>query len=350
MSKENQKSRIKDLSKDQQHSFTIHNLPETEGFEGRLTKPKTKQEWFNFLVENKAYPYFSSKGKIYFIQIEKQEWKRDQFLETIQESIKVLGIKTKKDCQLLRQKIREELEKRHEYKPPIRKWSKYERPREKLIKYGADKLSNAELLAILLRTGLVKKNVIELAQEILQKYGDSFRKLDTTSMEELEQIKGLGIAKIAQVKAALEISKRLSREKFSAPQKKIKTAQEIVEFCFPYMKDLKKEVFRVLLLDGGNRLLKEVDISVGSLTGAIVHPREVFNPALKYAIKEQAASIILVHNHPSGNPKPSERDIKITNRLIRASKIIGIKILDHVIIGDNKDNWTSFAEQGLIKE
>lgn len=331
-------------------SFTIHDLPKEEEIEGHLTKPKTKQEWFNFLVENKAYPCFSLKGKVYFIRIEKQGWKKNQFLEIIQEVAKALNLKTKEDCQLLRQKIRKELEKRCEYKPPIRKWSKYERPREKLVKYGADKLSNAELLAILLRIGLVKKNVIELAQEILKKYGDSFRKLDTISIEELKQIKGISIAKIAQVKAALEISKRLSREKFSAPQKKFKTAQETVEFCFPYMKDLKKEIFKVLLLDGGNRLLKEVDISVGSLTGATVHPREVFNPALKYAVIEQAVSIILVHNHPSGNPKPSERDIKITNRLIRASEIIGIKILDHVIIGDNKNNWTSFAEQGLIKE
>lgn len=347
---EQNKYKIKDLPEDKQHSFTIHDLSKSEELVGCLTKPKTKQEWFNFLVENKAYPCFSPKGKVYFIQVEKQGWRENRFLEIIKRATKALNLETKEDCQLLRRKIREELEKRHEYRLAVKKWSKYERPRERLIKYGVDKLSNAELLAILLRTGLVKKNVIELSQEILQKYGDSFRKLDTASTEELEQIKGLGIAKIAQVKAALEISKRLSREKFSAPQKKFKTAQDIVEFCFPYMKDLKKEVFKVLLLDGGNRLLKEVDISVGSLTGTIIHPREVFNPVLKYAIKEQAASIILVHNHPSGNPKPSERDIKITNRLIRASEIIGIKILDHVIIGDNKDNWTSFVEQGLIKE
>ena len=340
MPKENPKNRIKDLPKIER--------PRENRIE--ILIPKTKKQWLNFLVENKAYPCMSPKGKIYFIQIEKQERKREQFLEIIQEAVRVLGIKTKKDCQLLRQKIREELEKRHEYKPAVKKWSKYERPREKLIKYGADKLSNADLLAILLRIGLVKKNVIELAQEILQKYGDSFRKLDTASTEELEQIKGLSVAKVAQIKAALEVSKRLSREKFSSPQKKFKTAQEIVEFCFPYMKDLKKEIFKVLLLDGGNRLLKEVDISIGSLTGTVVHPREIFNPAFKYAIKEQAASIILVHNHPSGNPKPSEKDIKITNRLIQASEIIGVKILDHVIIGDDKDNWTSFAEQGLIEE
>jgi len=324
-------------------SFTIHDLPKSEELRGRITKPKTKQEWFNFLVENKAYPYFSSKGKVYFVRIERQEWKERQFLEIIQKAAKVLNLKTKEDCQLLRQKIKKELEKRHEYKPAIKKWSKYERPRERLIKYGVDKLSDIELLAILLRMGTIKKSAIDLAREIFGKYKNSFRKLDSVSIAELNQIKGVNTAKIAQIKAALEIGKRFLREK-AENKKKVKTSQEIVDYYKPYLRDLKKEVFKVILLDGRNRIIKDVHLSEGSLNSSIIDPKQV----IKEAIQESASALIFIHNHPSGESEPTKEDIKITNHLIQICNLMGLKILDHIIIGDN--NYTSFLDKGLIKE
>jgi len=227
------------------------------------------------------------------------------------------------------------------YPKAIVNWPEDERPREKLIKFGADKLSDTELLAILLRVGSSGKSAVDMARELINQFR-TFRNIDSKSFAELKR-KGLGIAKIAQIKAAIEIGKRFLKEK-SLSKIKIKTSKDIVDYFIPYMRDMKKEIFKAVLLDGKNKIIKDATLSEGTLTKSIVHPREV----IKEAIAESASALVLIHNHPSGEPQPSQDDIEITNRIISACELVGIRVLDHVIIGDN--NYFSFFNEGLIKE
>lgn len=231
--------------------------------------------------------------------------------------------------------------KKLKYPKSIVNWPEDERPREKLLKFGADKLSDTELLAILLRVGSSGKSAVDMARELINQFG-SFRNIDTKSFAELKR-KGLGIAKISQIKAAIEIGKRFLKEK-SLSKVKIKTSKDIVDYFIPYMRDLKKEILKVVLLDGKNKIIKDVTLTEGTLTKSIVHPREV----IKEAITESAAALVLIHNHPSGEPQPSQDDIEITNRIISVCELVGIRILDHIIIGDN--NYFSFFNEGLIRE
>jgi len=227
------------------------------------------------------------------------------------------------------------------YPKAIVNWPEDERPREKLLKFGADKLSDTELLAILLRVGSSGKSAVDMARELINEFG-TFRNIDSKSYTELKR-KGLGVAKIAQIKAAIEIGKRFLKEK-SLTKIKITTSKDLVDYFTPYMRDMKKEIFKAVLLDGKNKIIKDVTISEGTLTKSIVHPREI----IKEAVTESAAALVLIHNHPSGEPHPSQDDIDITNRIISACELVGIRILDHVIIGDN--NYFSFFNEGLIKE
>lgn len=224
----------------------------------------------------------------------------------------------------------------------IKHWPKDERPRERLIKYGGDKLSDAHLLGILIGSGdyQTRKNAVDLSREILNVFGD-LNQLDGVSVNELCGIKGVGVAKAAQIKAALELGKRMASQ-VSSDKPKMQCSRDFVQFYSPFLKNLKKEVVKVALLNPKLRLIKDITISEGSLNASIVHPREVMIPA----IKESAASITLVHNHPSGDPTPSRADIEITHRLCKTGEIIGIKLLDHIIIGDGA--FYSFADEGLI--
>ncbi|MEO0050181.1 MAG: DNA repair protein RadC, partial [candidate division WOR-3 bacterium] len=197
------------------------------------------------------------------------------------------------------------------YPRAISNWPEDERPRERLLKLGADKLSDTELLAILLRVGSSGKSAVDMARELINEFG-TFRNIDSKSFAELKR-KGLGIAKIAQIKAAIEIGKRFLKEK-SWAKIKVKTSKDIVDYFIPYLRDMKKEIFKAVLLDGKNKIIKDVTISEGTLTKSIVHPREV----IKEAIAESSAAIVLIHNHPSGEPQPSPDDIEITNRIISA--------------------------------
>lgn len=227
------------------------------------------------------------------------------------------------------------------YPKAIVNWPEDERPRERLLKFGADKLSDTELLAILLRVGSSGKSAVDMARELVNQFG-TFRNIESKSFAELKR-KGLGIAKIAQIKAAIEIGKRFLKEK-SLSKIRIKTSKDMVDYFIPYLRDIKKEVFKAVLLDGKNKFIKDVTISEGTLTKSIVHPREI----IKEAVTEGAAALVLIHNHPSGEPQPSQDDIEITNRIISACELVGIKILDHVIIGDNC--YFSFFNEGLIME
>ena len=224
----------------------------------------------------------------------------------------------------------------------VKDWPDEERPRERLIKYGVEYLTDAELLGIILVKGHQGKNSVELAKELLSET-KGLRKLDSLSFSEMSSIKGIGLAKYAQIKAALEIGKRLLREN-SLPKKKIHSASDLFNYYGPSMRDLKKEFFKIVLLDVKNKIIRDIDVSVGSLTESIVHPREV----LRDIIKESAASVIFLHNHPSGESNPSRNDLEITERLVEACKLIGVRVLDHIIIGDG--NFTSFAQEGLLNK
>ena len=215
-----------------------------------------------------------------------------------------------------------------------------ERPRERLTRYGASVLSNAELLAILLRTGTKEESAISLAHRILvQEQG--LRYLADSNVEQLSAINGIGKAKAAQIKAAIELGKRLAAFEPGA-DKPLKCPQDVAALLMEEMRYLKKEHMKLVLLNVKCNLISVEEISVGSLNASIVHPREVFNPA----IRKSSASIIMVHNHPSGDPSPSSEDVSITARIAEAGKLIGIELVDHIIIGDGK--YISMKEKGLF--
>jgi DNA repair protein RadC len=225
----------------------------------------------------------------------------------------------------------------HEYK--LLDLPESERPRERLIKHGAENLGGAELLAILLRTGTKNSNALNLANTLLRKY--NLKQLSQASLAELMSIQGIKEAKACQLLACFEIAKRLTS--FSETLKpKIKTSSDAYAIVSPKLRNLKKECFVALYLNTKNHLLKEETVSLGSLNANIIHPREVF----KSAILESAAAVILAHNHPSGDAAPSSDDIELTKRLLEAGEIIGIKVLDHVIIGDGQ--FISLKERGLM--
>lgn len=216
-----------------------------------------------------------------------------------------------------------------------------ERPREKLISYGVETLSNAELLALIIKIGNRENTAVEVAQKILNIDNRGIGYLADVTLEELTQVKGIGESKAAQILACIEIGKRLNR---IGPHDKIKVSSPIVlvNLLMDEMRFLNKEHFNIAILDTKNQILAIENISIGTLNASIVHPRDVF----KVAIKRNANSIILIHNHPSGDPSPSNEDINITNRLIDVGNLIGIKVLDHIIIGDNK--YISFKEKNLV--
>ncbi|MCT4584978.1 MAG: DNA repair protein RadC [Peptostreptococcaceae bacterium] len=216
-----------------------------------------------------------------------------------------------------------------------------ERPREKIIKYGVSYLSNAELLAILLRTGNKNMSALQLADYIINSDKEGIYRFFNITFEELTEFNGIGMAKACEILSCIELGKRIFKGNIEN-KVKIKSPKDIFDYYSIDMSFLKKEVFKILLLNTKNEVVKDVDISVGSLNSSIVHPREVFLEA----IKRSANCIMLVHNHPSGNVNPSEEDKRITNRLIEAGNIIGIRILDHIIIGNNK--YYSFKENFLI--
>jgi DNA repair protein RadC len=224
----------------------------------------------------------------------------------------------------------------------IKEWPEGERPRERLLKYGARTLSDAQLMAILLRTGGGGKSAVDLAIEILHSFG-SLKKIEHASPREFASLKGMGDVKVAQLKAAFELGRRLLDE----PHEKGPTCSsgyDVYTYYRQRLRNLKKEVFRCAMLDAKNRIFQDSRISEGTLTNSLIHPREAFRDA----IKESAVSVIFVHNHPSGDPGPSREDIMITERLVDAGEIVGIKVLDHVIIGD--DTYTSMMEKGYIKK
>jgi DNA repair protein RadC len=235
-----------------------------------------------------------------------------------------------------------ESKRRKKYPQAIANWPVEDRPREKLLFKGAESLSNAELLAIFLRVGIKGKTAIGLAQELLSRFG-SLRELYAAPLEELESVFGLGLAKVAQFKAVTELSKRYLAEGLQN-RPYVESSDDILKLLYQEMRDLDQEVFKVLLLNGQNHVLRIEDVVKGTLTTAQIYPREVVKVALRYS----AAALVFVHNHPSGATQPSEDDKKITQDLVFACRLMGIKVHDHIIIGDNEK--FSFADNGLIEQ
>lgn len=225
---------------------------------------------------------------------------------------------------------------------PIKNLPMEERPREKLLLRGAGALTDAELLAILLRTGTASKSALAIGREMTADGGLYKRLADISNLQELMQIKGLGQAKAATVLAALEIGRRLASARpldkfhFGSPQ-------QGADFLMPRLRYAKKEQFIVILLDSKNRVIGTELVSEGTLTDSLVHPREVFRPA----ILQHAASIVVAHNHPSGDPHPSEEDCDLTQTLTEAGKTLSIPVLDHLIIGDG--TYYSFQEDEALE-
>jgi len=226
------------------------------------------------------------------------------------------------------------------YEKAIKNWPEDERPREKLLRQGEHALSNTELLAILLRTGTKGESAIDLARKIIQKF-KTFRNMSHTDISQWKEFKGLGKAKLCQIKAAIEIGRRFFTEDKEL-KGEVKSSKDIANLFMARMRDLKKEVFKILLLDSRSNIIDIVEITEGTVTQANPIIKEIISKALQ----NFAAALVCVHNHPSGDPYPSKEDRDFTRELSQAGKIMQINILDHIIIGDNK--YYSFADEGEL--
>jgi DNA repair protein RadC len=224
----------------------------------------------------------------------------------------------------------------------IKSWPKADRPRERLLSQGPEPLSDAELLALILRTGNAADGTtaVDQARSLITCFGD-LRALSGATTAELCQQSGIGPAKAAEIQALFELARRFACSEIK-PGTSLTSSQEVFAHFHERLRNRKKEVFISILLDSKNRLLREIQVSEGSLNASIVHPREVFAPV----IRESAAAVLFVHNHPSGDPEPSREDIELTKRLREAGQLMGVRVLDHIIIGNGR--YTSFCDSGLF--
>ncbi len=229
---------------------------------------------------------------------------------------------------------------RDRYSPTIKELPAEERPRERLHASGASALTTAELIAILIRTGNAQRSAVSLGEYLLAEFG-SIKGVATASLEQLASVKGLGEAKAAQIKAAIEFGNRVALFTEDA-RPAITGPRDVANLLMPELRHQKKEHLKSLLLDTKNKVLAIRTVSIGDLSSSIVHPREVF----KDAVVASAASIIVAHNHPSGDPTPSAEDVTVTKRLMAAGEIMGIDLLDHIVLGDG--DFVSLKERGLI--
>lgn len=216
---------------------------------------------------------------------------------------------------------------------------KEERPRERLVKFGEQNLSAQELLQIILGRGVAGESVAVTAQKLLSRFGN-LEKLSEASIGELSSVKGIGLAKAAQIKAACEIGRRISTQTSPYKSKELTNPEKVFKLMKGKLRNYHKEHFYMISLNTRNATISEV--SIGTLDTSLVHPREIFSEA----IKNKAASVIFVHNHPSGDPSPSEEDLSITRKLVKAGEILGIAVADHIIITQN--NYFSLKAKGLI--
>ena len=228
--------------------------------------------------------------------------------------------------------------------PKISELPEQERPREKLAAHGANVLTDSELIAILLRTGMKGINAVDLARQMLQRFG-SLGELARATVKDLSRIKGIGPTKAVQLAAAFGLASRLARE--SLVRMPMDNPQRIYEMLGAEMRQLSKESLRVVLLDAKLRLIRDEEISLGSLSDCLAYPRDIFGPVLTY----NAHAFIIVHNHPSGDPSPSGEDNRFTARLVQAARLMQIRFYDHIILGipsEGRSPFFSFREAGIV--
>lgn len=223
----------------------------------------------------------------------------------------------------------------------IKNWTVEERPREKMMLHGASTLSNAELIAILLRSGDREKSAIDLSREVLKYSNDNLGELGKISLKELERIKGIGPTKAITIMAAMELGRRRHAEP-ARKKTSVNCSKDVADYLSIQLKDFTHEVFAVLYLNRANKINHFEIISKGGITGTVADPRII----LKRALEEEATSIVLSHNHPSGNLNPSRADEELTKKIKEAAALMDIKLLDHIIVGD--DGYFSFLDEGLI--
>lgn len=223
----------------------------------------------------------------------------------------------------------------------IKNWAEDERPREKMLKNGATSLSNSELIAILINNGNKEKSAVDLARDVLQLGGNNLDELGKLSLKEIQKIKGIGVAKAITIAAAMEIGRRRHSSDFIQKQK-VTTSNDIAQYLKTNLKDYTHEVFAVIFLNRANKINHFEIISQGGLTGTVADPRVI----LKKALESGATSLILSHNHPSGNLKPSRQDEELTQKIKQAASYLDIKVMDHVIVSD--EGYFSFADEGML--
>jgi len=229
-----------------------------------------------------------------------------------------------------------------QYASRITDWPVEERPRERLMTEGADGISSAELIAILLGQGTRKNNAVDLAKKLLRQFG-SLEALSDASLDELTQVDGIGPAKAVTLLAAFQLYRNMQKEKAENEISSFQNPAEVAKIYIPRIGHLKQETFYVILLDSSLKKIRDYEVTQGILDASLVHPREVFKPAIRYS----ARGIIVLHNHPSGELKPSDQDIKTTGQLVESGKILGIPVYDHLII--TQDGFYSFKEHGMIR-
>ncbi len=233
------------------------------------------------------------------------------------------------------------MENSENIKTSIKNWAEDDRPREKMERHGAEVLSNAELLAIIINNGNKEKSAVELAKDILKLGSDNLDELGKLSIKDFQKIKGIGIAKAIAITAALELGRRRSGGNV-LQRTKVSSSKEIANYLRSILKDKSNEVFVVLFLNQANKIKNFQIISKGGITGTVADPRII----LKQALDEGATSLVLSHNHPSGNLQPSRADQELTNKIKQAASYFDIKILDHIIVSD--EGHYSFADEGLL--
>jgi len=224
---------------------------------------------------------------------------------------------------------------------PINQWAEDDRPREKLLLKGKSSLSDAELIAILISSGSREESAVDLSKRILKNTSDNLIELSKLSIAELMKFKGIGEAKAISIIAALELGKR-RRESEAMAKNKITSSRDAYEILQSDLTDLPHEEFWIMLLSNANKLIRKICISEGGYTGTVADPKKIF----KLALEQNACSVVLAHNHPSDNLKPSEQDIKLTKKLVESGKFLDLKVIDHLIVGDT--SYFSFADNGLI--
>jgi len=302
----------------------------------------SEEETLQFLAYHSLYPMISGNGKVYLRPTGKTRLSEAETADILSG----LEIKTPDHCRTLRNRI-SKLRAANRESQPIRSWVKEERPRERLMKLGADALSDSSLIAIILRTGMEGTDAEELGRRLINRFG-SIRGIDKATISEICATRGIGPAKAVQIKAALEIGKRFLREKVKKGHR-IGKPSDIVDYVAqyygPYLRDSRKEIFCIILLDIKNKPIHNIEISRGSINASIVNPGEI----IREATLRSASAVILVHNHPSGETEPSGEDVRLTRRIIEACGLVDIKVLDHVIIGKNFEDYYSFASAGLIR-